>query len=644
MKSSTLTTYLACFVFLLFSCSNDNEIIKDQVQGKATLAFAAVLNDLISTREAGKQQLGNIPQCSKNAPVYVEVVLSHTGIPIAGTFQQPLRLRVMQDSRGIYFTEENLQLELDPNIYSLDYFRVLDENLQVIWIAPRVEAGEVNFAGLVDFPLPLEIDLRAGTKRYVDVNVICYDNRLINFYGYLFLELMVNQAIKFCVFGNYCDETGRHADAVSYNVSVWSYSGNETAPKGAVIHEGHENAIFVEDDFENEISVTYAVPLCLALPDTPGQDQFYFEITLLEGMGIDAPNPLIRRGVITEDDVRSLFEGDNNLDYYHFREGNCNLEDSPNLFNRVTGEPSVEEVFLPTLQSYYAPRGGVEWIHEYNEEGGLRKSLMYERFPYRLNSEFNYSNYSEEGLPLQINRVNYQGGEILNSTSELTYSNNKINMIASYDATGNFISKSFLMDYDDANRATGIHYYNENDSFIERHILQYDSMGRVEVSTIYSSETGTSEGEIIRREENAYTPFGEIHISEQIINGVERMLEYFYREDNTLKAIRSIIYEEEPILQVVEFDENEAKNFESVTQGVYRTDYTSFFDDGSPHIVHSYHGYFLYRIITYNEDGSSEWKIIDEDDFSYRIEYKDPSDNIYKTEFYNSDGELISEE
>ena len=334
MKKPILTIWVACALFLLFSCSSDEQIVKEPEQGKATLSFAAVLNDLITT---GKQQLGNIPQCSEEAPVFVEVVVAHDGVEIAGTFQQPLRLTVHTDSGGNYFTGEAAELELVPGTYSLEYFRVLDENLQVIWIAPREEAGEINFAGMVDTPLPLEIDLRAGTKKYVDVDVLCFDDRLVNYYGYLFFDLQENEAIKFCIFGNYCDENGRHIEAVSYSVSVWNYSGNDAAPKGTVLYENLQNGIWISDDFENGISETGSDPVCIALPDTAGEDQYYFEITVLGGVGAEAPNSLIRRGVITDTDVRSLYSGSDSVDYYHFREGNCNLEDSPALFEEVAG-------------------------------------------------------------------------------------------------------------------------------------------------------------------------------------------------------------------------------------------------------------------------------------------------------------------
>lgn len=328
MKNSILTNVgLLSLVLMLFSCSNDKEILDETGHEKTAISFAAVLNDLIPGREALKQQMGNIPECSDEAPAFVEVIVTQAGEPVAGTYLQPLRLTVGQDSQGNYITGESAELELEQGIYSLEYFRVLDENLQVIWIAPREEAGEVNFAGLVDSPLPLEIDLRSGTKKYINVDVLCFDDRLVTYYGYLFFELQGNEAIKFCIFGNYCDETGRHAEVVSYSVDVWNFSGDEAAPKGTVLYENLGNVIWITDDFENGVSESGTSPVCMALPDTPGQDQYYFEISLYnEG--------IIRRGVITDEDVRSLFDGEDRLDYYHFREGNCNLGDSPDLFDR----------------------------------------------------------------------------------------------------------------------------------------------------------------------------------------------------------------------------------------------------------------------------------------------------------------------
>lgn len=339
MKKSILNASLLCsLVFLLFSCSKDDEIVNKPEEGKVSLSFAALLRDL-SDQKTGKQQLANIPQCSLDAPAFVDVVINHQEVPVVGTFLQPLRLQIKQDGQGNFFTEENAELELEPGIYTLEYFKVLNESLEVIWVAPRGDSEGMNLANFVDAPLPLEINLMAGTKKYVDVDVLCFDNRMLNFYGYLFFDLQMNEAIMFCIFGNYCGEDGRHIEAVSYSVNVWNFSGNDAAPKGNVLYENLTNGIWISDDFENGISETGSEPVCVILPDTAGQDQYYFEINILGGVGSSAPASLIRRGVITDEDVKSLYVGNNNLDYYHFREGNCNLEDSPILFEEVTEAP-----------------------------------------------------------------------------------------------------------------------------------------------------------------------------------------------------------------------------------------------------------------------------------------------------------------
>lgn len=343
--------YIACmtiFALLFTSCSKDDENGTAPGSEKATLSFGTVLNNLVSNRSALKQQFGNIPNCSDDLPAYVEVVLSRDGVSVVGTTDNPLRVNFNPnpgdydgDGEEEYFTEESGTLELEPGTYTLEYFTVLNAEENRIWVAP-IQEENINFAGFVDNPLPMEFSLSPGVKKYLNVEVLCFDDRLVNYYGYLFFDIEGAEAIKFCIFGNYCDENGRHAEAVSYNVSVWNYSGNAEAPQGEVLYENMGSGIFIEDDFENGIATTYSVPLCFALPDNAGLDEYYFEITLLSGVGYNVEEHLIRSGVITDEDVRELFDGENNVDYYHFREGNCNMEDSPNLFE-------VNNIVSPTI-------------------------------------------------------------------------------------------------------------------------------------------------------------------------------------------------------------------------------------------------------------------------------------------------------
>ncbi|HSI69109.1 MAG TPA: hypothetical protein VK941_02675 [Gillisia sp.] len=314
----TYLSAIAVFALLFTSCSKDNENNPALDNEKATLTFGALVNDLVANRAASKQALADLPECTDDVPAYVEIALSLNGSDVVGTVSDPFRVDLVA---GQIFTEEVAELELDPNVYSLDYFTVHNAAGEMIWIAPQTGSALGEF---VDVTLPLSIDLRAGVKKYVDVSVLCYDDRDVNEYGYLFFELDTNEAIKFCIFGNYCppSEGGRHYPA-SYSVSVWS----GTDATGTVLYTDVQNQTGYYDNGDY-----YAEPLCFALPDTAGEDDYYFEITLRSSDEYgNVQETVIRQGSINDVIVKGFFDGENNLDYYHFREG-CDGDDSPPIF------------------------------------------------------------------------------------------------------------------------------------------------------------------------------------------------------------------------------------------------------------------------------------------------------------------------
>lgn len=305
------------------SCSKEEDGMVNNSE-KATLSFSALVNDLANQSSTKQSDAGDIPECSDATPAYVEIVLSQNGSAVVGTTADPFRVNLVA---GQVFTEEVPQLELTPGNYSLDHFMVFDAMNNLIWVAPT--GGPM--ATFVDNPLPLNIELGAGVKKYVDVSVLCYDNRNVNEYGYLFFDIDTNEAIEFCVFGNYCDETGRHF-AAAYSVDVWSYANGT---RGTQIY----------DDWMNEIDVdangdVAASPLCIALPDTSGSDEYYFEITLMDGEDYDVTPRIIRAGVVSDTEVRSFFDGENNLEYYHFRSGCENNDNVP-----ILRDPADDAVF-----------------------------------------------------------------------------------------------------------------------------------------------------------------------------------------------------------------------------------------------------------------------------------------------------------
>lgn len=331
MKHFKSSLSIMAIVALMFtSCSKENEPGISPDGETATLSFGAILNDLVSNRSASKQAVGELPECTGDAPAFVHVVLSLDGVEVLGSDDEPFRINLVD---GEIFTEEIPQLELTPDDgYTLDYFTVHNSAGNVIWVAPQSGSALGEY---VDNALPISIDLRAGVKKYVDVPVLCYDNRDVNQYGYLFFNLDTNEAIEFCIFGNYCPPSGRHYPA-EYSVSVWL--GASAA--GTPLYTDVQNATGTYDNGD-----FYAEPLCFALPDTEGTDEYYFEITLRSSDEYgDVNESVIRAGVITDDVVRTFFDGENNIDYYHFREGECEGDDSPPIFET----PGSEELYYKT--------------------------------------------------------------------------------------------------------------------------------------------------------------------------------------------------------------------------------------------------------------------------------------------------------
>ncbi|WP_231367549.1 spondin domain-containing protein [Gillisia sp. JM1] len=337
-----LTTYLWLLISLttLFSCSQDEVKIDNLDEEKAILSFGSLLNDLSGNRAMQKEHLDDLPECTDGIPAYVEVALSQGGSWVVGSDTDPLRVELSPDAADFdgdgldnYFTKYSSDLELVPGTYTLEYFSVFDATGTQLWIAPRSGLFE-NMVGSV---LPMDIPLGAGVKKYVSVDVVCYDRRMVNEYGYLFFDINQSEIINFCIFGNLCDENGRHSLA-EYVVDVW-YGTDDS---GQLLYADLGNTIEVNNDGDES-----SEPVCLALPDKEGEDNYYIEISM---NGV-----VVRSGIITDTDVKDLYTGDNNVDYFHFFEGNCNSIDSPDLFNEGDGEQNTSE-FTVTITNVVIPK------------------------------------------------------------------------------------------------------------------------------------------------------------------------------------------------------------------------------------------------------------------------------------------------
>jgi len=314
---------LAMFAMTFTSCSKEETALNDDTE-LATLGFGAVLNDLATNRAATKAHLSfldGVPECSSDSPAYVEIILSSGGTNVVGDDGDAHRIDLVN---GQMFTKEDSELQLTPGNYSLDYFAVFSASGEMILLAPM--SGGDNLSNFVNNPLPMALNLGAGVKKYVDVEVLCYDDRFANEYGYLFFDIDQNKAIKFCVFGNFCDESGRHYPA-AYSVDVWSYNDNTV---GSQLYNDVAATVALNSDGDYA-----AAPVCFALPDTEGLDEYYFEITIRNSDAYgNVDERIIRAGVINDGDVKDLMEGEDTVEPYHFREGNCgDMGDTPDLLD-----------------------------------------------------------------------------------------------------------------------------------------------------------------------------------------------------------------------------------------------------------------------------------------------------------------------
>ena len=341
-KIKSLMVLFLAVAFSFTSCTKDDLVSNEEQQiEKGTLSFGATLTDLVN-KSLDQKQMMDMPACSDAAPASVEFILSLDGENVVGEVGDPATVSIYpvpydydNDGEDEYFTDESVDLELMPGDYMLEWFRVLDDMGNVIWVAPIDTGVPGDFSNLVGSPLPMPISVQPGVKKYVPVDVICYDDREVNRYGYLFFDLEATQAIEFCLFGNVCDETGRHYPA-NFRFDVWTYSGDPANPKGTPLFD--ENDPFINVIGVNNDGDAYAEPLCVFLPDSPVEDVYYGELYLIE----NGNSTLIRNQQFTDADVKQMFDGTDATDYYHFREG-CDMQDTPGFLDTTDDEvPTID--------------------------------------------------------------------------------------------------------------------------------------------------------------------------------------------------------------------------------------------------------------------------------------------------------------
>lgn len=316
-----ILAFSAIFALIMVGCSKEEPGgVNSPDSETAILQLGPMLNDG-ATRAATKQEAQELPECSDEEPGFAQISIIYGP---DDTVKEDIIVPILSDDQGL-FTAYSEELELPIPSGETTVSVTVTEFVvwtndggspgEVIWVAP-IEGSE--FADFVDQPVGpnFTFELRAGSKNYVNVDVICYDDRDVNLYGYQFFTITPIPLIEFCIFGNFCTPEGRHYVA-SYSVNVYESNDGE---KGDPIYSDLENNV------EGEGSDAYADPLCFFLPDRldvdDNEEEYYVEIFLLpDTPGYNGGGELIAEGPISIAEIK-LFYGENGtLDYYHFQYG-----------------------------------------------------------------------------------------------------------------------------------------------------------------------------------------------------------------------------------------------------------------------------------------------------------------------------------
>ncbi len=325
--------FIAVFSLLLSSCTKDETVqgSADVPSDVASLYLGPNLGDYYNQT---RQQEQDIPECSEDAPAFAQIRLEYGD---DNTVVETI-VGISSDEQGL-FTEYSDDLEIPipsgettVSVTLTDFVVWTDDGGapgEVIWVAPK-EGSE--YAMFVDGPLDQTFSLRAGSKNYVNVDVICFDDREVNLYGYQFFDITPVPLYEFCIFANYCTDSGRHYTA-NYSFSLYEYDGNREDGKGEMIYEG------LSPETGETDGTYWADPLCVVIPG-PGEGiasdvpYLVFEANLEDWVPYytaeDDDESMISM-TLSWDMIQMLFDEDGDdetTEYYHIF-FNCGPNDEP---------------------------------------------------------------------------------------------------------------------------------------------------------------------------------------------------------------------------------------------------------------------------------------------------------------------------
>ena len=209
-KMKLYLMFCAVIALCMVGCSKDEtSAISQQDEKLVEVSFGATLNDLLNENRSqainkDHNLLESLPECSDDAPLMAAVTLRPGDESNMDSSQDiVVDVQITGNAESGFFTVYDEDLKLPAGQYTLWAFMVYaDEAMtDLIWLAPLDDGpGGGTLSEYTENPLPLAFNLFEGEKFYLDVEVLCFDERNVNEYGFQFFDLMPDIVYNFCFF------------------------------------------------------------------------------------------------------------------------------------------------------------------------------------------------------------------------------------------------------------------------------------------------------------------------------------------------------------------------------------------------------------------------------------------------------------
>lgn len=322
---------------------------------------------------------------------------------------------------------------------------------------------------------------------------------------------------------------------------------------------------------------------------------------------------------------------------------NVSLEDVTKSTAFLNSNEFLTSNFLPAFMSLYGKDRWTstnrssslasEWVHEYDNNGKLIKSSFFELFPYRILKEVTYHNIVEDyKLKYEIKAYSYYG--LLHSdtqTYELKFDDNLNIQTISPDVV--------IKELNSEGWVTKTNTVAPNGYIVYQTGYEYDKQGRNLKYISYNSN-----GTLASTVDYSYNENGDpssYHF--QNTKGDKTRVNYYYREDNTLKRLEEEYYHADGEFgtKIFTYSLEEKFSKQIVNNGNGSKKIVSYFEDRI--VEEHFTNDILNEIYKYQiQDGKYCLKSHEEylNGIIHKIKYYDTNGELEYAEYYDSNGNL----